>query len=155
MVIMSSKECEAQLNELLEAWDLDEATLNQTDIEAIKHLLLENQIQQDVIISYKTTNLDQAVDIQQLEQENQQLKEMFEDSKTYSKEFLYKHNKNLLEANEKLQQQRDKYKEVIEEVRKTLINSKEYKMANAMNLNAKQSVLVELLQILDKAKEVK
>lgn len=44
------------------------------------------------------------------------------------------------------------YKEVIEEVRETLINSKEYKMANAMNLNAKQSVLVELLQILDKAK---
>ena len=63
---MTSKECETQLNELLEAWDLDEATLNQTDIEAIKHLLLENQMQQDVIIGYKSTNLDQAVELQQL-----------------------------------------------------------------------------------------
>lgn len=57
-----------------------------------------------------------------LYKENQQLKEMFEDSKTYSKQFLYKHNKNLLEANEKLQQQRDKYKEVVEEVREYIID---------------------------------
>ena len=42
---MSSKECEAQLKELIEAWDLNEALLNQTDINAIKHLLLENQMQ--------------------------------------------------------------------------------------------------------------
>lgn len=82
---MSSKECETQLNELLEAWDLDEATLNQTDIEAIKHLLLENQMQQDVIISYKTTNLDQAVDIQQLEQENERLKKALLDIKEQTK----------------------------------------------------------------------
>lgn len=82
---MSSKECETQLNELLEAWDLDEATLSQTDIEAIKHLLLENQMQQDVIISYKTTNLDQAVDIQQLEQENKQLKEVIDEVRERSK----------------------------------------------------------------------
>lgn len=80
---MSSKECETQLNELLEAWDLDEAILNQTDIEAIKHLLLENQMQQDVIISYKTKNLDQAVDIQQLERENQELKEVIEEVREY------------------------------------------------------------------------
>ena len=54
-----------------------------------------------------------------------------------------------------IQRANQQLKEVIEEVRETLINSKEYKMANAMNLNAKQSVLVELLQILDKAKENK
>lgn len=46
---MTSKECEQQLKELLEAWDLDEACLNQTDINAIKHLLLENQMQHDSI----------------------------------------------------------------------------------------------------------
>ena len=85
---MSSKECETQLNELLEAWDLDEATLNQTDIEAIKHLLLENQMQQDVIISYKTTNLDQAVDIQQLEEENQRLKEVIEEVRELRDQFI-------------------------------------------------------------------
>ena len=42
---MTSKECEQQLKELIEAWDLNEALLNQTDINAIKHLLLENQMQ--------------------------------------------------------------------------------------------------------------
>ena len=46
---MTSKECETQLKELIEAWDLNEAELNQTDINAIKHLLLENQQLFDVI----------------------------------------------------------------------------------------------------------
>lgn len=50
---MTSKECEEQLESLVEAWQLDEADLNQTDIEAIKHLLLENQIQQDKITQLK------------------------------------------------------------------------------------------------------
>ena len=73
-------------------------------------------------------------EVENLTEENKQLKaelEMYENGVYYSSE-------------------NDKLKEVIEEVRETLINSKEYKMANAMNLNAKQSVLVELLQILDK-----
>ena len=50
---MSSRECEEQLKSLIEAWDLDEACLNQTDIEAIKHLMLENQMQQDTIKTQK------------------------------------------------------------------------------------------------------
>ena len=50
---MNSKECEIQLKELIEAWDLNEALLNQTDINAIKHLMLENQIQQDTIKTQK------------------------------------------------------------------------------------------------------
>ena len=50
---MTSKECETQLKELIEAWDLNEALLNQTDINAIKHLLLENQMQQDEITQLK------------------------------------------------------------------------------------------------------
>ena len=48
---MTSKECELQLNQLIIDWDEDKATrLNATDIEAIKHLMVENQIQQDNII---------------------------------------------------------------------------------------------------------
>ena len=50
---MSSKECEEQLESLVEAWQLNEADLNQTDIDAMKHLLLENQMQQDKIIELK------------------------------------------------------------------------------------------------------
>lgn len=50
---MSSKECKEQLKSLVEAWDLDEALLNQTDIEAIRHLMLENKIQQNTIKTQK------------------------------------------------------------------------------------------------------
>lgn len=50
---MNSKECEEQLKELIEAWNINEALLNQTDINAIKHLMLENQMQQDTIKTQK------------------------------------------------------------------------------------------------------
>lgn len=50
---MNSKECEEQLESLVEAWQLDEADLNQTDIEAIKHLMLENQMQHNEINKLK------------------------------------------------------------------------------------------------------
>ena len=124
---MSSKECETQLNELLEAWDLDEATLNQTDIEAIKHLLLENQMQQDVIISYKTTNLDQAVDIQQLEQENKQLKEVIEEVREY------------IDNNTEFEHDGD-----------------DYGYTEWVNIKPQNIVFInELLEILDKSKENK
>ena len=88
-----------------------------------------------------------AVQNLKLIEENQQLKDKintYENPEDLTLMFMYCDEK----AKDKIKQ----LKEVIEEVRKTLINSKEYKMANAMNLNAKQSVLVELLQILDKAK---
>ena len=56
---MTSKECEEQLKSLIEAWDLDEACLNQTDIEAIKHLMLENQMQQDAIAETRKQLVEQ------------------------------------------------------------------------------------------------
>lgn len=58
---MNSKECEEQLKSLIEAWDLDEACLNQTDIEAIKHLMLENQMQQKEIKGYQTMYFDKVM----------------------------------------------------------------------------------------------
>ena len=39
---------------------------------------------------------------------------------------------------------------IIKEVRETLINSQEYKMAKAMNLTSKMSVLIEIKDLLDK-----
>ena len=52
---MTSKECEEQLQRLLYDWETEGllTKLNATDIEAIKHLMLENQTQQDFI---KTQN---------------------------------------------------------------------------------------------------
>ena len=71
--------------------------------------------------------------IEQLQQENQQLK----DINTYDKRHLYKMNKDRLEANERLQQERDLYKSVIEEVRE---------FVKGLSLED------EFLQILDKVK---
>ena len=53
---------------------------------------------------------------------------------------------NNIEALVQLQQKEN----IIKEVRETLINSKEYKMAKEMNLTSKMSILIELLEILDK-----
>ena len=117
-----------------------------------------------------------------LQQENQQLKEMFEDSKTYSKEFLYKHNKNLLEANERLYRENKqlkeekekikiaitencdlrlevlKYKEVIEEVREYVEKNLSFCENDSQGLYEKCNIRMasdrKLLQILDKVKEV-
>lgn len=40
---MTYEESVEQLESLIEAWQLNEADLNQTDIEAIKYLLKENK----------------------------------------------------------------------------------------------------------------
>ena len=56
---MTSKECEFHLKSLIVAWDLGEAYLNATDIEAIKHLMLENQMQQDAIIETRKQLVEQ------------------------------------------------------------------------------------------------
>lgn len=94
-----------------------------------------------------------------LYKENQQLKDMFEDSKTFSKQFLYKHNKNLLEANEKLQQQRDLYKEVIDEVREHIEKNLSFCENDSQGAYEVCAIRIasdkKLLQILDKAKDVK
>ena len=48
---MTSMESRRQLEELVEAWDLNEALLNQTDIDAIKSILKENKALCDGIIN--------------------------------------------------------------------------------------------------------
>lgn len=48
-----------------------------------------------------------------------------------------------------LQQEKEDYKSRCEKANKELINSKEYQMAIAMELNAKQSILIKLDNILN------
>lgn len=52
---MNSKECEEKLMRLIYDWETEGllTKINATDIEAIKHLMLENQIQQDTIKTQK------------------------------------------------------------------------------------------------------
>ncbi len=49
---MNSEECETQLNSLIEHFNYGSTDINATDIEAIKHLLSENQMQHNEIINF-------------------------------------------------------------------------------------------------------
>ena len=63
---MNSKECEEQLKELIYDWETEGllTKIYATDIEAIKHLMLENQMQQDTIKTQNIviTNLNERID---------------------------------------------------------------------------------------------
>lgn len=62
---MNSKECEEQLNELRKYWYANtNEKINQTDINAIEHLMLENQVQQETIKTQKLVidNLSERID---------------------------------------------------------------------------------------------
>ena len=63
---MSSKKCEEQLKELIYDWETEGllTKIYATDIEAIKHLMLENQMQQDTIKTQNIviTNLNERID---------------------------------------------------------------------------------------------
>ena len=63
--------------------------------------------------------------------------------------------KNIMAYMNRTQQEIERLQSIIKEVRETLINSKEYKMAKEMNLTSKMSVLIELLEILDKVGDIK
>ena len=67
---MSSKECEEQLKRLIYDWETEGllTKINATDIEAIKHLMLENQILQghrtllkEEIKAYQTLYFDKVM----------------------------------------------------------------------------------------------
>lgn len=89
---MSVEESIQQIETLIEAWQLDEADLNQTDINAMQALLKENQ------------KLEQALE------ENKQLKEEVEEYKNPIKYFKYA-NKNVTNENKQLKDNWNKLKE--------------------------------------------
>lgn len=53
---MNIEESIQQIETLIEAWQLDEADLNQTDINAMQALLKENQELKKQVEEYKATN---------------------------------------------------------------------------------------------------
>ncbi len=61
------------------------------------------------------------------------------------------HYDNLYREKYKKDREIERLNNIFKEVRKTLINSKEYKMAKALDLTSKMSILIKLLEILDKA----
>ena len=68
---MNIKESIQQINELIEAWELNEVCLNQTDIDAIKCLLKQNK-------ELKQKYLNAVADYETTMAEKEQLKKQFE-----------------------------------------------------------------------------
>ena len=93
---MNIEESIQQIETLIEAWELDEAELNQTDIEAIKFLLKENQELKNIInqIGFEPD------EIAFLQQENAELKKQVENYKKLGFEYLQDKN-NKLETQQK------------------------------------------------------
>lgn len=71
---MNIKESIQQINELIEAWELNEACLNQTDIDAIKCLLKQNK-------ELKQKYLNAVADYETTMAEKEQLKKQVEENK--------------------------------------------------------------------------
>lgn len=86
---MSSKECEEQLKRLIYDWETEGllTKINATDIEAIKHLMLENQMQQDTIKTQKIviTNSNKRID---------KAIEYIENHSLYEEEYDYDYEEN-------------------------------------------------------------
>lgn len=101
---MNSKECEEQLKRLIYDWETEGllTKINATDIEAIKHLMLENEMQHKEINKLKQPTI--FIDTQDMEErygeglymdylkeENQQLKKKYENAVA---DYEYEKSKN-------------------------------------------------------------
>lgn len=75
---MNIKESIQQINELIEAWELNEACLNQTDIDAMKCLLKENQELKIELSGYRQAILNNK-EMLGLKEQNEKLKKQLEE----------------------------------------------------------------------------
>lgn len=96
---MNIKESIQQINELIEAWELNEACLNQTDIDAMKCLLKENQELKLELSGYRQAILNNK-EMLGLKEQNQALKKQVENYKKLGFKHLVDKNNNL-EAQQK------------------------------------------------------
>ena len=118
---MNIKESIQQINELIEAWELNEACLNQTDIDAIKCLLKQNkELKQkylNAVADYETTmfekeQLNSLVNScqEEIRRLKKQLENKYEKVGTLTSELLYEENTKLI----------NQQKEFIEYMNKTI-----------------------------------
>ena len=77
---MNKEESIQQINELIEAWELNEACLNQTDIDAMKCLLKENQELKEKLDKYENPEdmtLMMMWSTEKVKDENENLKKKY------------------------------------------------------------------------------
>lgn len=116
---MNIEESIQQIETLIEAWQLDEADLNQTDINAMQVLLKENQELKEKLDKYENPEdmtLMMMWCTEQVKDENKKLKKQLENTITsYTEEHNLRHNSDL-----KLDVLETQQKEFIEYMNKTI-----------------------------------
>ena len=116
---MNKEESIQQIETLIEAWQLDEADLNQTDINAMQVLLKENQKLKEKLDKYENPEdmtLMMMWCTEQVKDENKKLKKQLENTITsYTEEHNLRHNSDL-----KLDVLETQQKEFIEYMNKTI-----------------------------------
>ena len=110
---MNIKESIQQINELIEAWELNESCLNQTDIDAIKCLLKQNK---ELKQKYLNAVADAVADYETTMAEKEQLKNEIVELKELLKYIIFE-NVDILEMAEK-----EKLKNEIVELKEMLNN---------------------------------
>ena len=121
---MNIEESIQQINELIEAWELNEACLNQTDINAIKCLLKQNkELKQkylNAVADYETTMAEKEQLKKQVEQYQQELEKA--DSITQSCIFNGKKESEISfrKCLNMLEKHKNQQKEFIEYMNKTI-----------------------------------
>lgn len=86
---MNIDEATKQLNELVEAWDLDEASLNQTDIDAIKIVLKELSLKDG---EYNVLRITDELKEEEQQKEINKLQEI----RNKAKDFLWNYLNNTI-----------------------------------------------------------
>ena len=112
---MNIEESIQQIETLIEAWQLDEADLNQTDINAMQVLLKENQAikkkYENAVSDYETTMFEKEQLnslVNSCQEEIRELKKQLEEYKLITIDY-----QELEARNQELMKENKKYKEVI------------------------------------------
>lgn len=150
---MTIKVSVEQLESLIEAWQLDEADLNQTDIDAIKHTLKENKTlkqQLDYLRSGEYYN--------QLRFENEMLQNVVDTNGIPSEVYDYiectHRNTELLEENEQLKKELEQSNAVADTNKELAESFHKEKQQLKEQLKKLKKITKQFLIYLDKNKSV-
>ena len=149
---MSIEESIQQIETLIEAWQLDEADLNQTDINAMQVLLKENQElkqkYENAVADYETTmaekeQLNSLVNScqEEIRELKKQLENKYSRTGTLTNEVLYEENTKLInQQKEFINYLEDEFTKIQNDIEKEIDNNVKYFKVE------RRQIITEILQ---------
>lgn len=152
---MNIKESIQQIETLIEAWQLDEADLNQTDINAMQSLLKENQMLKEKLDKYENPEdmtLMMMWCTENVKEENERLKKKYENAVTdYETTMFEKEQLNSLVNS--CQEEIRQLKKQVEEKENIACNWKDSCLENAGKIEILETQQKEFIKYLETWKE--